>query len=505
MIKILKLFPALAILLAPFAGLDAYADHDTFFDRYLENGSFTVHALPPTTQEEFWAVSEMFTLDADHVQEIRERNNYNPNVGDYFSLTGCNSDWTRCTFSYNVFNNNTYSFTEQHSEEFDIEYIYDPAIKTLVNNFLDQITVSDDGYEVKDMELLNYWLAQTVYYNSENPTGKEPMLPNFSSALKSAFANTNLDFEVDVRCGFNGTLASGQCGIGKVYFNGTYYQAISGNVEVIANHIFYVPSDTADEDLTTALENRIYSIFGDELKENVEVVYDTETPTVSTILSPYETDAYDSFIDDITTEKVYYLVITNGEMGNAVPIIIRNDSSKLFTPSGLTSTDLVTGINISSDINILPGDVKTKVSALGADIAEYANALKTEKTYTSDLGLRSDSTDYDVTEEEGYTFTVSAPIPENLKGMSLSAYFIDEGGKIEEYVADTSDGKTAIFEVPHFSVYTLALASSAAKAPNSGFFTKTNDTVILTRTSGVFIVLFAGAIFFTYRRYSKNT
>ena len=497
--KISKLISALVIILSSFVVFDAaYADEDTFFDRYLENGAFTVRALPPTTEEEFYVVSEMFALDADHVQEIRARNNYNPNVGEYFSLSDCNNDWTHCTFSYNVFNNMTQSFDEQHFGEFDIRYIYDPTVKTIVDEFLSSVTVSGDGYEVKDMELLNYWLSQSVYYNTENPTGKEPMLPNFSSELKANFQNKNLDFEVDVRCGFVGTFASGQCGIGKVYFNGTYYRSISGNVEVKANHVFYVPSDTADEDLATALEERIFSIYGEELEGMVSVLYDEETPTVASIIDPSEADEYTDFIDDVNTEKVYYINSTNEQMGTLIPIVIKKDSDKLFTPNGISSTDIVTGVNISSDINTLPGDIKARVADLGANITKYTEALETEKTYTYDLGLRSDSIDYDVAEEEGHTFTVSVPVPENLRGLTLSAYFVDEDGKIEEYAANAESGMV-VFEVPHFSVYTIAEASDAVKVPNTGLFTRLADAVVLTKTSGV-IIAFAGALLFVFKK-----
>ena len=504
--KISKLVLSLTVILAvSFFGTNTYAEHDTFYDRYLENGEFVLYAPQPTTEEEFWIVSELFTLDDDHVQEIRARNNY-IEVGNYFSLTNCNEGWTHCTFDYRVFNNNTSSFTETHSEDFDIHYVYDPAVKNIVNEFLNSITISANGYEAKDMELLNYWLALVNYSNSENTNSKEPMLPNFSSELKAAFANTNLDFEVDVRCGFRGTLTSGQCGIGKVYFNGSYYQSVADNIEVKADHVFYVPSNTADEDITTALEERIYSIFGESLRNKVQVITDEDIQTVADILSPNEINLYD-FIDDANSEKVYFIYISDGENpGVSFPIVIKKDSNKLFVPSGITSTDLVTGINISTDINNLPGDTKTRVTVLGANIDKYTGALETDKTYTYNLGLRSDSTDYDVTKEEGHVFTVSAPIPENLKGLAISAYFIGENGEIEEYKADTSDGANAIFDVPHFSVYTLAESSDTIKAPNTGTPLKNIGSAIaggLVVASGA-TTLIVGAVIFSHRKHQTE-
>ena len=502
MLKISRIIPALALVsVAAFAGTNVYADHDTFFDPYLKDGKMFVYAPQPTTEEEFWRISEMFPLDEDQVWGLEEKYSLHGQLGHTLNLSSCNDGWTKCTFSYQVSRNNPYTLLEQHSEEFEITYIYDPEVKTKVEDFLSGITLKDGGYEVKDMELVSYWLAQAIYWNTENPTGKEPMLPNFSSELKNAFANANLDFEVDVRCGFRGTLASGECGIGKVYYDGVYYGAADGNVEVIANHVFYVPSDTANDKLVEALNTRINNLFKNTAGITIEVIPEEDDDIMlADILSDDEKDAYDEFVDDVDAEKPYYVTFSTGEegMGFGVPIIIKKDSTKLFTPSGLTSTDLMTGVSISSDINNLPGDTKAHATVLGSNLEEYTKALNTDKTYTYDLGLRSDSTNYDVTEEEGHTFKVVAPIPAELQGLQLSAYFVGEDGKIEEYPATTT-GEITTFEVSHFSVYTIAEASDAVKTPNSGFFIKLADGATWVPISGAIIVL-AGAGLFVYRK-----
>ena len=506
MLKISKIIPVLALVsAAAFTGINAYADHDTFFDSYLKDGKMIVYAPQPTTEEDFWRISEMFPLDEDQVWELEEKYNLHGQLGRTLNLSNCNDDWTKCTFSYQVNRNNPYELLERHSEEFEIAYIYDPEVKTKVEDFLNGITLKDDGYEVKDMELVSYWLAQAIYWNTENPTGKEPMLPNFSSELKNAFANANLDFEVDVRCGFRGTLASGECGIGKVYYDGVYYGAADGNVEVIANHVFYVPSDTADDELVEALNARINNLFKNTAGINIEVVQ--EEGVLADILNDDEKDAYDEFVDDVDTEKPYYITFSTGEegMGFGVPIVIKKDSSKLFMPSGLTSTDLMTGVNISSDINNLPGDTKAHATVLGSNLEEYTKALNTDKTYTYNLGLRSDSTNYDVTEEEGHTFKVIAPIPAELQDLELSAYFIGEDGKVEEYPAAVAD-ETATFEVPHFSIYTIAEASDTSdtsttvKIPDSGFFTKRADGATWVPISGAIIVLTGASLYLARKR-----
>ena len=106
MLKMSKLLPALAIVSASvFAGVNAYADHDAFFDRYLENGKMVMHAPQPTTQEEFWTTAEMFTLTDKHVQELQ--NKHHRELDKYFEVSSCNDDYTRCTFAYRVWDQAT--------------------------------------------------------------------------------------------------------------------------------------------------------------------------------------------------------------------------------------------------------------------------------------------------------------------------------------------------------------------------------------------------------------
>ena len=60
-----------------------------------------------------------------------------------------------------------------------------------------------------------------------------------------------------------------------------------------------------------------------------------------------------------------------------------------------------------------------------------------------------------VSKLEDGTFEVRIPIPDNLKGKDLVAYYTSSDGKTEEYKVEVKDGY-AIFKTNHFSVYTLA-------------------------------------------------
>ena len=60
-----------------------------------------------------------------------------------------------------------------------------------------------------------------------------------------------------------------------------------------------------------------------------------------------------------------------------------------------------------------------------------------------------------VSKLEDGKFEVRIPVPDNLKGKELVAYYTSSDGKTEEYKVEVKDGY-AIFKTNHFSVYTLA-------------------------------------------------
>ena len=72
-----------------------------------------------------------------------------------------------------------------------------------------------------------------------------------------------------------------------------------------------------------------------------------------------------------------------------------------------------------------------------------------------DLKLYSNSLEDYITKLDDGTFEVRIPVPDNLKGKELVAYYTSSDGKTEEYKVEVKDGY-AIFKTNHFSVYTLA-------------------------------------------------
>lgn len=134
-------------------------------------------------------------------------------------------------------------------------------------------------------------------------------------------------------------------------------------------------------------------------------------------------------------------------------IIIKRDSSKTITT--FKNLDFMTGIEVHTDVPISP-DATISVSELtsGSEYDRIIRLLNLTDSVTYDIKLYSKTLGKNITKLDDGTFEVKIPIPENLKGKALAAYYVDEDGKIEEYEVTIKDGY-AIFKTPHFSIYTL--------------------------------------------------
>ena len=78
-----------------------------------------------------------------------------------------------------------------------------------------------------------------------------------------------------------------------------------------------------------------------------------------------------------------------------------------------------------------------------------------------------------VSKLEDGTFEVRIPVPDNLKGKELVAYYTSSDGKTEEYKVEVKDGY-AIFRTNHFSVYTLAENNAETENGNNNNENKNN-------------------------------
>lgn len=394
-----------------------------------EDGTFHVFMAPPTNETEKYALNEMISDLAP---------GYGITSGGEWQ---CNDALTSCKLV-----RGGEGWTD---ESYGITYEYDEKADAMVDALIEGIRFSEDGYLVHDMEILQYWA-----YGAET-------LPAFSSEIKSLVDHKNIDLFIDVRMGGDSPLINMQGGMGKVYYDGVLYHIHDEPVMVYAPHIFYVEDDA--EDLAAALEQRIADIFGEEALTLISV--EESEDKVSDLIEG-EWDEANRYFADYLDENVHYLCLSDGETGVCIPILILKDSSKIFTPEGVNSTDLLTDINITSSAANLPADAATYAYIIGDELDEEAAAeveeqLGTDLFHAIEIGLYSASLDTEINDNDGREFTVSVPVPESLKDVEkISAYWINhETEEPEEHYAKVSNG-VAVFDTDHFSTYILAESSA---------------------------------------------
>ncbi len=231
-----------------------------------EDGKFEMHSIVPKSEEDmiqlFWENEDMWI-------------NYPDLWFDEFS-----EDYKSCVLT-------DYALEESH--EVEIEYIYDEEMVDAVADIIDLIPVGEyneeldqyDPYpfEVKDMELINYWV---------NGGGINDLI-SYSGEFKELIGYKN--FRIDCRMGDDAPFYTEAYGFAPFKNNGTIYGFADMGVK--AKHVVFVPDETGDtpEELKAAVLKRIEEYIGAG-KVEVEIVSGGDTP-LDIMLSGYdETIAY---------------------------------------------------------------------------------------------------------------------------------------------------------------------------------------------------------------------
>lgn len=310
---------------------------------------------------------------------------------------------------------------------------------------------------MSDMEIINMWA------NGFNPNNSSSVtcMSNYSLELKKCMENANIDIKY----------TSAQAGD-----NNPFYNMGSGNVVLqfedvgcgyiefftaCAGNVVYVPSNTATDtsSLMKAAQDRIDSYLGE--KGKVSLTYGGEFATFYGSSQEFTPEEEREMIIEtlgLETAPTYYFTATVGSQNFNLFII--PDSSKMLNPKCKT-VDVDTKIIIETEAPTVPLDANIRSRKLtgGAEYDAIVEKLGVDNALTYDLKLYSCSNEKYLTDKlVDDSFTVYIPITEELKEIDLSAYYVDENGKIEEYPVEVIDG-FGKFKTSHFSVYTLAKAS----------------------------------------------
>lgn len=322
-----------------------------------------------------------------------------------------------------------------------ISYNYDNNIKTVVDKLTKNIPEDQDIFKMKDFEIVNFWVngGKQFYYSSE---------------LMSCMNNKN--FEFNELMGDTTPFASMTAGPVTLKYDGTIYYA-RYMLGVEAEHVLYVPTNTAKADYLKVMQERVDNYIG----KGKAVISDCGTVEQDT--TEYPIDPQNPIFEKSSDGHVYKMTI--GE--KSFYFVIKADTESMYTPTFISS-DVATDVAISANSGTLPLDTLIRVNEItgGDQYEKIMKILALENGEIYDLKLFSQALEKNITKLEDGSFEVRIPLSEKLKGKDLVAYYVDDNGNKEEHEVTIKDGY-AVFNTNHFSTYTLAEKVSDVTPPSN--------------------------------------
>lgn len=311
-----------------------------------------------------------------------------------------------------------------------VTYNYDNNIKTVVDKLTKNIPEDQDIFKMKDFEIVNFWVngGKQFYY---------------SSKLMSCMNNKN--FEFNELMGDTTPFASMTAGPVTLKYDGTIYYA-RYMLGVEAEHVLYVPTNTAKADYLKVMQERVDNYIG----KGKAVILDCGTVEQET--TEYPIDPQNPIFEKSSDGHVYKMII--GE--KSFYFVIKADTESMYTPTFISS-DVATDVAISANSGTLPLDTLIRVNEIigGDQYEKIMKILALENGEIYDLKLFSQALEKNITKLEDGSFEVRIPLSEKLKGKDLVAYYVDDNGNKEEHEVTIKEGY-AVFNTNHFSTYTLA-------------------------------------------------
>ena len=322
-----------------------------------------------------------------------------------------------------------------------VTYNYDNNIKTVVDSLTKNIPEDQDIFKMKDFEIVNFWAngGQQFYYSSE---------------LMSCMNNKN--FEFNELMGDATPFASMTAGPVTLKYDGTIYYA-RYMLGVEAEHVLYVPTNTAKADYLKVMQERVDNYLG----KGVAVV--TDCGTADEAIASDQINPEDGVFEESSDGHIYKMII--GE--KSFYFVIKADTESMYTPTFISS-DVATDVAISANSGTLPLDTLIRVNEItgGDQYEKIMKILALENGEIYDLKLFSQALEKNITKLEDGSFEVRIPLSEKLKGKDLVAYYVDNNGNKEEHEVTIKDGY-AVFNTNHFSTYTLAEKVSDVTPPSN--------------------------------------
>lgn len=429
-----------------------------------DEGKFVVNRYEPTGEEDLFYLYDALMM---HFWDEDE--------GQSFTVYDATYDMEQKTMYFSMLDPDTGAILETHNVP--LTFVYDPALKAEVDKLIDDLpdkVETPDGVEmhyfaVNDLELVNYWLTCSQEVDNIN------LLINYSDEFKKFIGYKN--FRLDARLGDGDFFYTATAGIAEFAYNGTVYGIKEFGAR--AEHILYVAEDATDA--VAAAQKRLDAYLGEgkvtlencgtvlNMLEHLCYEYDWEwhEQNPNGTFEDYKASGCCPQINDVAAETGIESLLADDICvkteinGVTYYMVIKKGSDKIVTPT-YQNVDVNTDIAVKSEDTSIPLDTMLEVEQLtdGEEYDKIIAALNVGESVTFDIKLHSGSLDKYVTKLENGQFEVKIPVPENLKGKTLTVYYVDAQGKVTPHTV-TPDGDYATFLTDHFSVYTLAAPAAA--------------------------------------------
>ena len=434
-------------LLIPFGVSAKDIDRDKIINSIVPDGAnLTVKGIEPTTYDDAY---NMMMVIANKIDKDAADAGYEA-YGD------CNpNNFNECeiVISDGQGWHQTYPITVTYDKPSTADLgKYGPIINRFLSGFGIDFMDTSTYFVVEDLSIINYFL-----------TGDRSELWNpgaASRAIKFSDANhltngADITYDLGIALGEQGEeLMYETAGGGMtVYYNDYAYAYTVGGIYL--RRVIYIPESTGDtpNEYIAAAKKRIDDYLGENnititLGGALNTLADN-LPTTSSYYGADYQDLLDEYVDESDTDGNYY----NIKIGN------RTYKFYIIKSAEIPDNPMYNGYNIKTDVSVSSTDssIPLDTSILVEKVND--NTLKakigTDNYISYNINLYSEAKDAKIEKLSNGKFRVSIPVPDNLKDKTLTVYYVDENGKIEEHEVTPIDGY-AIFETDHFSTYTLA-------------------------------------------------
>ncbi len=440
-----------------------------------------------------------------------------------YSLNIDNSDFTKGTIS--KFDLDNPGSQPIGTKNVTITYEYDEAVKKVADSLIKNLGNEKLYFYLNDIEYLNYMRQSSKYFRDNPEANMPPSVGGFSNEVRKKLNYAN--FDIIVGMGEDNPIRSNEAGNITFMYNGTFYGC--GPMAYVGyKNVIYIPKDA--EDIEKAIKDRLSNYFnvksvskslyeGDKTltlenymeyltnlgtqewnashDDNISAAsqYESAAAYIAAQLAledPLGVSANDVLTDENLVGQLYDITLDDDFEFLAVFVI--RDDEKAKDNRKVITTDVTTGVELTTE-GVIPLDVLIQVAKVtsGDEYDKIVKILKNTNVDMFDLKLYSNTSSSFITKLDNGKFKIKLPIKDEFKNKELKVYYVDEDDKVEEYAVTISDdGKYAIFETDHFSIYTLA-AGEAIKNP------KTGDNILLYVAT-----LMLSSIYLLTRKLRKN-